>query len=208
MGLSGQLLILYQVRWLQLLCSWWLCCSLGQHTTRIWNNPYAGQIRLQGGAYSSYGRLEVYCNGQWGTVCEDSFGITDARVVCRQLGYSNYVTATRLPGTVSQPIWLDKVIKFNSNFTTSSNTLSTCRYADSTSSGTSDAVIGIIFGIIIFMGICCCCFSICICIGCSQKRREYVFTYFIPVKTLVSKQIIFVIAGPVRSSVICEKQKT
>ena len=61
-------------------------------TTRIWNNPYSGQIRLQGGIYSSYGRLEVYCNGQWGTVCDDTFGSTDARVVCRQLGYSDYAS--------------------------------------------------------------------------------------------------------------------
>ena len=60
-------------------------------TTRIWSSsPFPGMIRLQGGNYSNEGRVEVYCNGQWGTICDDGFGSTDAWTICKQLGYNSY----------------------------------------------------------------------------------------------------------------------
>ena len=56
--------------------------------------PYEGQLRLQGGDYPSMGRVEIYCNGVWGTVCDDRFAVTEADTICIQLGYTGNIAFT------------------------------------------------------------------------------------------------------------------
>ncbi|RMX50323.1 hypothetical protein pdam_00006921 [Pocillopora damicornis] len=67
-------------------------------------------IRLMGGG-ANYGRVEVYHNGKWGTVCDDHWTINEANVVCRQLGFSSASQASCCAkyGQGSDPVWMDDV---------------------------------------------------------------------------------------------------
>ncbi|XP_066430903.1 macrophage scavenger receptor types I and II [Eleutherodactylus coqui] len=68
-------------------------------------------IRLVGGKRPYQGRVEVFHDGQWGTVCKDKWDIRDGRVVCKMLAYSDVflpVTDLRF-GPGSGPIWMDDV---------------------------------------------------------------------------------------------------
>ena len=73
-----------------------------------------GDVRLEGGTIeiSISGRVEVYLNSTWGTVCQDYWSINDARVVCRQLGFNGVVRplAGGIHGEGTGPIYYDDVM--------------------------------------------------------------------------------------------------
>ncbi|KAK3596896.1 hypothetical protein CHS0354_031673 [Potamilus streckersoni] len=97
-------------------------CSSLSWTTNCSHEQDAGiacNIRLAGKALIStsiaYGRVEVYYNGSWGTVCDTNWYSNEARVVCKMFGYSDGIALTEsFFGAGYGPMWLNNVICFSS----------------------------------------------------------------------------------------------
>ena len=57
---------------------------------------HQGDVRLVEGSSSLEGRIEICHNNAWSTVCQTNWDSRDAKVVCRQLGFSTAGKILRL----------------------------------------------------------------------------------------------------------------
>ncbi|CAB4018031.1 deleted in malignant brain tumors 1 -like, partial [Paramuricea clavata] len=82
-------------------------------TTWLTEKEKSIAVRLIGpSSFNGTGRVEVFYNGQWGTICDDYWDINDAMVVCRQIFGLPYAVRAlygyHVPDGTGQ-IWLDNV---------------------------------------------------------------------------------------------------
>ena len=69
-------------------------------------------VRLKDGGGEHEGRVEIKVWNEWGTICDNSWDLNDAHVVCRMLGYEGAYQSLRSAhfGAGTGPIFLDAVM--------------------------------------------------------------------------------------------------
>lgn len=104
--------------WFSVLISILVCPYISPATPRQAINV---TLRLANGRNVSEGRVEVLYNDTWGTICDNSWDIQDAEVVCRQLGFESALEAVSNayfgPGNDTMPIWMSSVVCYGNEAT-------------------------------------------------------------------------------------------
>lgn len=57
--------------------------------------PQVGKLKFRLAGYPrkhNEGRVEIFYNSEWGTICDDDFTLTNAHVLCRHLGFVNAIS--------------------------------------------------------------------------------------------------------------------
>ncbi|XP_067092741.1 neurotrypsin isoform X1 [Osmerus mordax] len=116
-GIEGTLLACSHAEWGRHDCSHsedvGVRCERGGETNEIRGPPPSTGplVRLVAGESRKEGRVEVFLNGQWGSVCDDGWNDINAAVVCRQLGFIGVSKARSMAyfGEGRGPIHLDNV---------------------------------------------------------------------------------------------------
>uniref|UniRef100_UPI0037E8D5CE lysyl oxidase homolog 3B isoform X1 n=1 Tax=Semicossyphus pulcher TaxID=241346 RepID=UPI0037E8D5CE len=103
----------------------WLPCCLAQTTPSSTatpaptpspsSQPQTERLKVRLAGYPrkhNEGRIELFYKGEWGTICDDDFSITNANVLCRQLGFVSATAWTHSAkyGKGLGKIWLDNVL--------------------------------------------------------------------------------------------------
>lgn len=73
-----------------LLSSVWLWVGSGQPTPPGSTHTPGPQLKFRLAGYPrkhNEGRIEVFYNDEWGTICDDDFTLANAHVLCRHLGF-------------------------------------------------------------------------------------------------------------------------
>ncbi|XP_052010440.1 lysyl oxidase homolog 3A isoform X1 [Xyrauchen texanus] len=89
----------------------WLPSCLGQTTSPSQD----GKIKIRLAGYPrkhNEGRVEVFYNGEWGTICDDDFTLANAHVLCHHLGFVEATSWSHSAkyGAGTGKIWLDNVM--------------------------------------------------------------------------------------------------
>ncbi|XP_037754479.1 lysyl oxidase homolog 3 isoform X8 [Chelonia mydas] len=100
---------------LALLCSVWLWVGAAQRTGPTPTAQSQGpklKFRLAGYPRKhNEGRIEVFYNEEWGTICDDDFTLANAHVLCRHLGFvaaTGWAHSAKYGKGVGR-VWLDNV---------------------------------------------------------------------------------------------------